>query len=206
MKERYYLIIVVDSIDFTWAQTSTTRSEPEDLLHEFITATGIRVSSIRVDGDGEFKKSASFTAYFKARDINIEEVPAYTHTFNARAEGAIRICKEKVRALLRRANMPRRFWPDALLHWLWTYAHWPDKAGHAAWEKLDELGSHALCHDLERDRHVFGSYAQGIFRVSIRMWSTLLTMIERRRAFISGTISLLLLFGCGVFAIAKPCA
>jgi len=43
MKERYYLIIVVDSIDFTWAQTSTTRSEPENLLHEFITATGIRV-------------------------------------------------------------------------------------------------------------------------------------------------------------------
>ena len=161
MKERYYLIIVVDSIDFSWAQTSTTRSEPEDLLHEFITATGIRVSSIRVDGAGEFKKSASFTAYCKARDINIEEVPAYTHTFNARAEGAIRICKEKVRALLRRANMPRRFWPDALLHWLRTYAHWPDKAGHTAWEKLDELGSHALCHDLERDRHVFGSYVTG---------------------------------------------
>ena len=161
MKERYYLIIVVDSIDFTWAQTSTTRSEPEDLLHEFITMTGIRISSIRMDGAGEFRKSTSFTAYCKLHDITIEEVPAYTHTFNARAEGAIRICKEKVRALLRRANMPRRFWPDALLHWLRTYAHWPDKAGHTAWEKLDELGSHALCHDLERDRHVFGSYVTG---------------------------------------------
>ena len=33
------------------------------------------------------------------------------HTFNARVEGAIRICKDKVRAFLRRANMPRRFWP-----------------------------------------------------------------------------------------------
>ena len=32
--------------------------------------------------------------------------------------------------------------------------------------------------------------SQGIFRVSIRMWLTLLTMIEQRRAFISGTISL----------------
>ena len=53
MKERYYLIIMVDSIDFTWAQTSTTCSEPEDLLHEFITATGIRVSSTPVDGAGE---------------------------------------------------------------------------------------------------------------------------------------------------------
>jgi hypothetical protein len=42
-----------------------------------------------------------------------------------------------------------------------TYAHWPDASGHTAWEKLDELGPHSLCHDLERDRHVFGSYATG---------------------------------------------
>ena len=88
MKEHYYLITVVDSIDFTWAQTSTTRSEPEDLLHEFITMTGIRISSIRMDGAGEFRKSASFTAYCKLQDITIEQVPAYTHTFNARAECA----------------------------------------------------------------------------------------------------------------------
>ena len=160
-KERYYLIIVVDSIDFTWAQSSTSRSEPEDLIHEFLTMTGLSISSIRVDGAGEFAKSANFQAYCKLRFITIEEVPAYTHTFNARAEGAIRICKEKVRALLRRANMPRRFWPDALLHWCRTYAHWPDAAGHTAWEKLDELGPHALCHDLKRDRHVFGSYVTG---------------------------------------------
>jgi hypothetical protein len=73
--------------------------------------------------------------------IVIEEVPAYTHTFIARVEGAIRICKDKVRAFLRSANMPRRFWPDALLHWCRTYAHWRDASGHTAWEKLDELGT-----------------------------------------------------------------
>ena len=28
-KERYYLIIVIDSIDFTWAQPSTSRMEPK---------------------------------------------------------------------------------------------------------------------------------------------------------------------------------
>ena len=160
-KERYYLIMVIDSIDFTWAQPSTSRMEPEDLLHEFLTMTGLKISSIRADGAGEFKKSASFVAYCKLKEITVEEVPAYTHTFNARAEGAVRICKEKVRALLRRANMPRRFWPDALMHWCRTYAHWPDAAGHTAWEKLDDLGSHALCHDLQRDRHVFGSYVTG---------------------------------------------
>ena len=59
---------------------------------------------------------ATFRAYCRRQNVVIEEVPSYTHTFNARAEGAVRICKDKVRAFLRRANMPR-FWPDALLHW-----------------------------------------------------------------------------------------
>jgi hypothetical protein len=129
--------------------------------HDFMTLTGIKVGHIRADGAGEFARSASFQAYCKRHNIVIEEVPSYTHTFNARAEGAIRICKDKVRAFLRRANMLRRFWPDALLHWCRTYAHWPDASGHTAWEKLHELGSHSLCHDLERDRHVFGSYVTG---------------------------------------------
>jgi hypothetical protein len=160
-KELYYLIIVIDSIDFTWAQPSPNHSEPEDLIHDFMTLTGIKVGHIRADGAGEFARSATFQAYCKRHNIVIEEVPAYTHTFNARAEGAIRICKDKVRAFLRRANMPRRFWPDELLHWCRTYAHWPDASGHTAWEKLDELGPHSLCHDLERDRHVFGSYVTG---------------------------------------------
>ena len=36
-----------------------------------------------------------------------------------------------------------------------TYAHWPDASGHTAWEKLDELGLHSLCHDRKRDRDMF---------------------------------------------------
>jgi hypothetical protein len=160
-KELYYLIIVIDSIDLTRAQPSPNRSEPEDLIHDFMTLTGIKVGHIRADGAGEFARSAIFKAYCRRHNIIIKEVPVYTHTFTARAEGAIRICKDKVSAFLRRANMPRRFWPDALLHWCRTYAHWPDASGHTAWEKLDELGPHSLCHDLERDRHVFGSYVTG---------------------------------------------
>jgi hypothetical protein len=47
-KEFYYLIIVIDSIDFTWAQPSPNRSEPEDLIHDFMTLTGIKVGHIRL--------------------------------------------------------------------------------------------------------------------------------------------------------------
>jgi hypothetical protein len=107
-KEIYYLIIVIDNIDFTWAQPSPNRSESEDLIQDFMTLTGIKVGHIRADGAGEFARCATFKAYCRRHNIVIEEVPAYTHTFNARAEGAIRICKDKVRAFLRRANMPRR--------------------------------------------------------------------------------------------------
>jgi len=49
-REFYYLIIVIDSIDFTWAQPSPNRSEPEDLIHDFMTLTGI---SGRRDGWAE---------------------------------------------------------------------------------------------------------------------------------------------------------
>jgi hypothetical protein len=136
--------MVIDSIDFTWAQPSPNSSQPEDLIHDFMTFTGIKVGHIRDDGAGEIARSATFKVYCRRHNIVIEEVPAYTHTFNARAEGAIRICKDKVHAFLRRANLPRRFWPDALLHWCRTYAHWQitptfDPADDGIWSELDLL-------------------------------------------------------------------
>jgi hypothetical protein len=63
--------------------------------------------------------------------------------------------------LLLRANLPRRFWPYAMLHFCRVYAYWPDKQGKSAWEKLDAHGPHALCHDEARDLHRFGSYVTG---------------------------------------------
>jgi hypothetical protein len=86
--EKYYLMIVIDGIDFLWPQTCQTRTHPEDLLHEFLTMSRLKIS-----------------------------------TQNARAEGAIRICKEHVRCLLRSANLPRRFWTDALRHFCRLYAY-----------------------------------------------------------------------------------
>ena len=61
--------------------------------------------------------------------IVMEETSAYTHTFNVRAEGVVRIVKEHMLCLLRRANLPRLFWPYAMLHFCRIYAYWPDKQG-----------------------------------------------------------------------------
>jgi hypothetical protein len=58
-KEKYYLILVVDGIDFVWAQSTTTRSSPEDLILEFLNMTRIKGSTVRFDGAQEFGKSLS---------------------------------------------------------------------------------------------------------------------------------------------------
>jgi hypothetical protein len=55
------------------------------------------ISTIRFDVASEFGKSSSFIAYCTQHDIVRESLTSYTHIENARAEGAIRICKELVR-------------------------------------------------------------------------------------------------------------
>ena len=102
-----------------------------------MTLTRLKIDCIRYDGAAEFAKSATFKAFCVNNRIAMEETAAYTHTFNARAEGAVRIVNEHMRCLLRRANLPRRFWPYAMLHFCRIYSYWPDKQGKSAWEKLD---------------------------------------------------------------------
>ena len=160
-KEKYFLLMTLDGIDFTYCSATVDRTEPESLIHEFMTLTRLKIDCIRYDGAAEFAKSATFKAFCVNNHIAMEETAAYTHTFNARAEGAVRIVKEHMRCLLRRANLPRRFWPYAMLHFCRVYAYWPDKQGKSAWDKLDAHGPHALCHDEARDLHLFGSYVTG---------------------------------------------
>jgi hypothetical protein len=61
--EKYYLMIVIDGIELVWSQTCQVRTNPEDLLHEFLTMSRLKISTIRFDGAIEFGKSSSFIAY-----------------------------------------------------------------------------------------------------------------------------------------------
>jgi hypothetical protein len=150
-----------------------------------MTLTGIKVGHIRADGAGKFARSATFKAYCRRHNIVIEEVPAYIHTFNARAEGAIRICKDKVRALLRRANMPRRFWPDALLHWCRTYAHWPDASGHTRGKSWTNWGRTPSVMILNERGMSLAPMSQAICHWSTLTLPILLKMIAQRRVYFS---------------------
>jgi hypothetical protein len=140
-KEKYVLLMTLDGIDFTFCSATVDRTEPESLIHEFMTLTSLKIDCIRYDGAAELAKSATFKAFCVNNRIAMEETAAYTHTFNARAEGAVRIVKE---------HMRRRFWPYAMLHFCLVYAYWPDRQGKSACEKLDAHGPHALCHDEAR--------------------------------------------------------
>ena len=101
------------------------------------------------------------TAYHNNHHIAIEATAAFTHTFNARAEGAVCIVKEHMRCLLRRANLPHRFWPYAILHFCRVYAYWQDQQGKSACANFDSHGPHELCLDEARDLHRFGSGVTG---------------------------------------------
>ena len=70
-----------------------------------MTLTRLKIDCIRYDGAAEFAKSATYKTFCVNNRIAMEKTAAYTHTFNARAEGAVRIVKEHMRCLLRRANL-----------------------------------------------------------------------------------------------------
>jgi hypothetical protein len=85
-KEKYYLIFVVDGIDFVWGQTCTTRSTPEDLIQEFLTMTNLKVSSVCFDGAQEFGKSLSFKSFCHQEKIVMELVVYYSYSKCARGK------------------------------------------------------------------------------------------------------------------------
>ena len=156
--EKYYLIMVLGRQVFLWASATKKRQSPEELIQEFVDATGIKLSAVRFDEAAEFATSSSFKAWIKQHGAVMRPVPAYSHTLNSRAEGAIRITKDHVRCMLKSSNLPRKFWPYALLQFMRMYNHWPGPDNKTGWERLS---SSKLCNDVSRDAISFGSLCVG---------------------------------------------
>ena len=93
--------MILNGIDFTFCSAEVDRTNPNSWVPD---------SNTLQDAAAEFAKSATFKAFCVHNRIAMEKTPAYTHTFNARAEGAVCIVKEHMRCLLRSANLPSRFW------------------------------------------------------------------------------------------------
>eukprot|EP00961_Rhodomonas_salina_P054470 731858-Rhodomonas_salina.1 len=60
--------------------------QPEELLQDFLTLTNLKVGKVLVDN--EFPASSAFKAFCRKRSIMVCPSAAYTHTMQARAEGA----------------------------------------------------------------------------------------------------------------------
>ena len=84
--EKYYLMMVVDGIDFMWATSSKHTSSSELLLEDFLRNTGVKIDKIRMDG-ASVSKSASFQLWCRTRNITLCPTAGYNHTMQARAEG-----------------------------------------------------------------------------------------------------------------------
>lgn len=78
---------------------------------------------------------------------------AYTHIMQARAECAVRICKEHVRRLLKSSNAPPRFWPFALMHFRRMYNFWPGTTTPPPWESMTKS---RFLYNMESDLHPWG--------------------------------------------------
>eukprot|EP00961_Rhodomonas_salina_P074768 1004083-Rhodomonas_salina.1 len=105
--------------------------------------------------DNEFTASAKFTAFCKKLGMVLCPSASYTHTMQARAEGAVLICKEHVRCLLKASNAQARFWPFALLNFCRTYNYWPGANSPPPWEMIKNSN---FTFNIEQDLHAFGCY------------------------------------------------
>eukprot|EP00961_Rhodomonas_salina_P266261 3599479-Rhodomonas_salina.2 len=71
------------------------------------------------------------------------------------AEGAVGLCKNQVRYFLKASNAPALFWPFALMHFCWTYNHWPGANSPPQWQSMAKSN---FVFDVEHDLHPFGCY------------------------------------------------
>ena len=92
-RAKYVLLMTLDGIDFTFHSPTVDRTEPENLIHEFMTLTRLKIDCIRYNGAAEIAKS-SHSKPSVTTIISRWRPTQHTLTFIARAEAAVRIVKE----------------------------------------------------------------------------------------------------------------
>ncbi len=124
--EQYFLVIVDKGSEHVVTYNTKTRSDPVDLLDDYITITKRVPKFLRVDGAKEMK------SFCHLHHITLQVVTRYSHTMQARVEGVIGIIKQHSRIALSTANVPTRFWPYATTDFVYKHNFlWcsPDRNG-----------------------------------------------------------------------------
>jgi hypothetical protein len=107
--EQYFLVIVDKGTEHVVTFNTKRRSDPVDLLTEYITITKHTPKFLRVDGAKEFVVSKMKT-FCHLHHITLQIVTSYSDTMQARVEGPIGIIKQYSRIALSTSNAPTRFW------------------------------------------------------------------------------------------------
>ena len=103
--EQYFLVVVDKGTEHVVTFNTKTRSDPVDLLANYLTITKRVPKFLRVDGAKEFV-GAKMKAFCHLHNITLQIVTSYSHTMQARVEGAIGIIKQHSRIALSTANSP----------------------------------------------------------------------------------------------------
>lgn len=114
---KYYFSFIDDFSKFSTAYLLKSKDQTftcfKHFLAHFETQTGSHMKSFRSDNGGEFI-SKEFGAFLASRGISHTPGPPHTPQLNGFAERWNRTVGDRVRCLLISADMPDRFWGDAI--------------------------------------------------------------------------------------------
>ena len=114
---RYFVTFIDDYSRYTSAYFLNRRSEVLGKFKEFVNImsnlTGKKVKILRSDNGGEYL-SEEFTEYLKEQGISHQLTVPYNPAQNGVAERMNRTVVESARCLIYHANMPLKFWAEAI--------------------------------------------------------------------------------------------
>lgn len=116
-RARYFLVIVDEATDFVWTKSLRMKDDAITAIRYWLAmvATQFRATpkEMHSDGGGEFINTALNNFYVERGIVGTSVAPG-TPQHNAIAERKIRTLKELTRSMLHHAQLPTRFWEDAL--------------------------------------------------------------------------------------------
>jgi len=114
---RYFITFIDDYSHHTTTYILKHKSEAIDKFKEYVkmseTYTGNKIITIRTDNGGEYT-SNEFKNHLKEKGISHQLTTAYTPQLNGVAERMNRTLWERAQCMLNYANLPDKFWGEAL--------------------------------------------------------------------------------------------
>jgi len=115
---RFFLTVIDHATDYSITAVMKNKSEApqhiKDIIAKLETATGNKLKSILTDNGGEYVND-NLESYFKSRGISHQTTMPYTSQQNGKAERLNRTLREKAVTMMTAANMPKRFWAEAIM-------------------------------------------------------------------------------------------